>query len=48
VPPLAGLTDDRVAVAVRDPGPNAAGAVQQVLLDCHAVGVEQRDEEGRP
>jgi hypothetical protein len=44
--PLAGLTDDRFVVVLRDPGSSAAaGAVQQLLHDCHAVGVEQRDEE---
>jgi hypothetical protein len=46
VPPLAGLTDDRFAVALRDPGPAAgAGAARQLLQDCHAVGLEEREEE---
>lgn len=44
--PLAGLTDDRFVVMLRDPGPAAApGTVQQFFHDCHAVSVEERDEE---
>jgi Protein of unknown function (DUF3341) len=46
--PLAGLTDDRFVVALRHPGPAAApGTVQQVFQECHAVSVEERDEEAQ-
>jgi hypothetical protein len=44
VSPLAGLTDDRFALAAS--GPDAiSAAVRQVLHDCHAVEVQERDDE---
>lgn len=44
--PLAGLTDDRFVVVLRDPGPAVAPeTVQQFFHDCHAVSVEERVEE---
>jgi hypothetical protein len=46
VSPLAGLTDDRFALALRDPGPEGAEVARQLLKDCHAVCLEERDEEG--
>jgi hypothetical protein len=44
--PLAGLTDDRFVVAIRAPNSALATGVQQLLHDFHAVGLEERDEEG--
>ena len=42
--PLAGLTDDRFALVLRDPGPAAgAEAVQQLLHAWHAGILEARD-----
>jgi len=47
--PLTGSTDDRFVVALRDPGPTAApGMVQQTFQECHAVSLEERDEEVQP
>jgi hypothetical protein len=47
--PLAVLTDDHFVVVLHDPGPAvASGTVQQVLQDCHAISVEERDEEEEP
>ena len=47
--PLAGLTDDRFAVAVCDPGPAAgAEAVRQLFHDCRAIEIDPREEEDRP
>jgi hypothetical protein len=47
--PVAGVTDDRFAVALRDPGPATAPAdIRQVLHDCHAVNLEERTEEMAP
>jgi hypothetical protein len=44
--PLAGLTDDRLVVIVRDPGAAVGtGVVQQLLRECRAVSVDERDEE---
>lgn len=44
--PVADMTDDRFVVVVRDPGPvGPEGAVRQLLHDCHAFGMEERDEE---
>jgi hypothetical protein len=46
VVPLAGVTDNRFAVAVRDPSPAAdAAAVRQLFTDCGAVCVEDSAEE---
>jgi hypothetical protein len=40
-PPLAGLTDDRFALAVRDPGvPTEREAVRQLLQECSAIDLE--------
>jgi Protein of unknown function (DUF3341) len=41
------VTDDRFALVVHDPGPAAGpnGAVRQALQDCHAISLEERDEE---
>jgi len=45
-PPLTGLTDDRFAVAVRDPGlPNGPEAVRQLLQECNALALEEQDEQ---
>jgi hypothetical protein len=42
-PPLSGLTDDRFAVAVREPGsPFGSEAVHQVLREFHATGLEEQ------
>jgi len=47
--PLPGLTDDRFALVVRDPGLDAgAESVQQLLHGYRAVELEERDEEERP
>jgi hypothetical protein len=44
--PLAGVTDDRFALAVRDPGvPAAVEEVRQVLHNCHALSLEEHNEE---
>jgi hypothetical protein len=44
--PLAGLADDLFIVVLHDPGPAAApGTVRQVLQDCDAISLEERDEE---
>lgn len=44
--PLAGLTDDRFVVVLRDPGPDAASeTIKQFFHDCHAVSLEERAEE---
>jgi len=46
--PLDGLTNDRFALVLRDPDPLAAlGEVQRLLHDCHAIDLEERDEDGR-
>jgi hypothetical protein len=46
--PLPGVTDDRFALAVRDPGlPTGADAVLQVFQQYRAVGVEEQEEEDR-
>jgi hypothetical protein len=46
VVPLLGLTDDRFAVVLRDPGSAiGAGEVQQLLHDCQALCLEERDGE---
>jgi hypothetical protein len=43
--PVAGMTNDRLVVVLRDPGPVAGnGAVRQLLHDFHAE-VEERNEE---
>jgi hypothetical protein len=45
-PSLAGVTDDRFALAVRDPGvPDGPEAVRQLLQECQALGLTERDEE---
>jgi hypothetical protein len=41
---MSGVTDDRFALAVRDPGPASAQACQ-LLRDLHATSVEERTEE---
>jgi hypothetical protein len=47
--PLPGLTDDRFALVVRDPGPGVgAQSVQQLMHACGAVELDERDEEERP
>jgi hypothetical protein len=47
-PPVSGVTDDRFALAVRDPGlPSGADAVLQVFQQYRAVGVEEQEEEDR-
>jgi hypothetical protein len=44
--PLERLTDDRFAVVVRDSGQaDASAAVRHLLHDCHAVSLEEHDEE---
>jgi len=44
--PVAGMTDDRFVVVLRDPSFVAGdGAVRQLLDDWHAVGLEERNEE---
>jgi hypothetical protein len=44
--PLAGSTDDRFVVAVCDPGSTVApGTVQRLFDACHAVSLEERNEE---
>jgi molybdopterin-containing oxidoreductase family membrane subunit len=46
-PPAAGVTDDRFALAVRNPGVTGESeAIAQLLKDCHAVSLEE-SEEGR-
>jgi hypothetical protein len=40
------LTDDRFAMVLRTPAD--AEAVRQLLHDCHAVSLEERNEEGQP
>jgi hypothetical protein len=46
MPPMIGLTEDRFAVMLRDPGSAiAAGEVRQLLLDCQALCLEERDGE---
>jgi hypothetical protein len=47
VVPLPRLTDDRFVVVLRDPGAPATGEARQMLHACHAVGLEERDEEGK-
>jgi len=45
-PHLSGVTDDRFALAVRDPDePNGREAVRQLLQECNAFGLEEQDEE---
>jgi hypothetical protein len=43
--PMPGLTDDRFALMLRDPGTAPEGSVRQLLHDCHAVALEEREEE---
>jgi hypothetical protein len=44
--PLLGVTDDRFALAVREPaGPNGPEAVRTLLQDCQALSLEQHAEE---
>jgi hypothetical protein len=51
--PVSGVTDDRFVLAVHDPSPavgqtsevSQTSEVLRLLQDCHAVGLEQRDEE---
>lgn len=45
-PPLTGVTDDRFALAVRDPGvPNECEEVQQLLQEYNALSLDEHDEE---
>jgi hypothetical protein len=47
--PMPGLTNDRFAVVLRDTAtPAGAEAIRQLLYDCHAVDLEERDEEEQP
>jgi hypothetical protein len=47
--PLVGLTDDRFAMMLNVPQSAAdAEAMRQLLHDCHAVTLEERDGEGQP
>jgi hypothetical protein len=49
VPPMAGLTDDRFAfVLCALDAPAALASVRQVLDDCHAVDVQERDDDEEP
>jgi hypothetical protein len=44
--PLAGLTDDRFALAIRDSGPAVESqGIRDVFHICHAIEVEERHEE---
>jgi hypothetical protein len=44
--PLTGWTDDRFAVVLRDPSAAvAAEEVRQLLHECHALCLEEREEE---
>jgi hypothetical protein len=44
--PLSGLRDDRFVMVFRHPGPVAdTAAIQQLLYECCAVGLEERAEE---
>jgi hypothetical protein len=45
--PLAGLTDDRFAVVLHAADP-AADAGRELLQHCHALSLEERDEEEQP
>jgi hypothetical protein len=47
--PLTGLTDDRFGIVLNIHGSAAeAEAVRQLLHDCHAVALEEREEEEQP
>jgi len=49
LPPLDGVTDDRFALLIDDPGPAAlAGDVRRVLEECHAISLEEREVEAPP
>jgi hypothetical protein len=48
VPLPEGVTDNRFALALRDPGPGSIDTARQLLRDCHAVHLEERDEEEQP
>jgi hypothetical protein len=46
-PPLAGLTNDRFALAVRDPGtPNGPEGIRLLLQQYHALEVKVQNEDG--
>jgi hypothetical protein len=46
--PMTGLTDDRFALVVRDPGPDSGTeSVRQMMHACRAAVVEECDEEER-
>jgi hypothetical protein len=47
--PVTGLTDDHFAMVLCAPEPAAdAEAMRQLLHECHAVSLEERNEEGQP
>lgn len=45
--PLAGLTDNRFALVLRDPGNAAGKAARQLMHDFHAVSLADDDEEAQ-
>jgi hypothetical protein len=46
VSPLAGVTDDRFALTIRVSDAQESGAIRQMLNDCHAIALEERETGG--